>query len=251
LELANAARANANLATTPTDAEITGVDLEGNEPVVVSDDEDEPEEGEEDDEIEFMGNNLQHNNSQEVIDVDEGTQDDGLSDGQADHDEADADIESDEDSDDASDRAVAGARRSKRKRVPRQMTTFDFSNKTYQVSDGVIHINPAAIEQTSRDFKTFDLNAEGEKRDKPTGMKMAMISPRTAGVTQEALNVVSGLSSGAVDEGVSDGVVMHVMGVILAQQYSVNKGIKLFGDRAKEAISKELQQLHDYETYTP
>jgi hypothetical protein len=62
---------------------------------------------------------------------------------------------------------------------------------------------------------------------------------------------VSGLSSGAVDEGVSDGVVMHVMGVILAQQYSVNKGIKLFGDRAKEAISKELQQLHDYETYTP
>jgi hypothetical protein len=37
----------------------------------------------------------------------------------------------------------------------------------------------------------------------------------------------------------------------LAQQYSVNKGIQLFRDRARELVRKELQQLHDYATYTP
>jgi hypothetical protein len=48
-----------------------------------------------------------------------------------------------------------------------------------------------------------------------------------------------------------DHVVMHVLGVVLAQQYSINKGIELFGDRARESITKELRQLHDYATYTP
>jgi hypothetical protein len=46
-------------------------------------------------------------------------------------------------------------------------------------------------------------------------------------------------------------MVLHAVGVILAQQYSVNKGIKLFGERAKQSVSKELRQLHDYHTYTP
>jgi hypothetical protein len=44
---------------------------------------------------------------------------------------------------------------------------------------------------------------------------------------------------------------MHVMGVVLAEQYNINKGIRLFGDRAKESISKELRQLHDYIMYVP
>jgi hypothetical protein len=39
--------------------------------------------------------------------------------------------------------------------------------------------------------------------------------------------------------------------VVLAQQYSVNKGIKLFGDKARESVTKELKQLHDYGTYVP
>ena len=50
---------------------------------------------------------------------------------------------------------------------------------------------------------------------------------------------------------VEDHVMMHVLGVVLAEQYSINKGIRLFGDRAREAVSKELKQLHDYVTYTP
>ena len=44
---------------------------------------------------------------------------------------------------------------------------------------------------------------------------------------------------------------MHVLGVVLAKQYSISKGIRLFGDRAKEAVSRELERLHDYVTYTP
>jgi hypothetical protein len=48
---------------------------------------------------------------------------------------------------------------------------------------------------------------------------------------------------------VEDHVVLHIVGVVMAQQYSINEGIKLFGDRAKESVNKELQQLHDYETY--
>ena len=44
---------------------------------------------------------------------------------------------------------------------------------------------------------------------------------------------------------------MHIIGVILAQQYSVKKGIRLFGDEGRKAVSKELQQMHDMVAYTP
>jgi hypothetical protein len=47
---------------------------------------------------------------------------------------------------------------------------------------------------------------------------------------------------------VEDHLMMHIVGVVLAQQYSVNKGIQLFGDAAKESVKKELKQLHDYAT---
>jgi hypothetical protein len=44
---------------------------------------------------------------------------------------------------------------------------------------------------------------------------------------------------------------MHIIGVILAQQYSVKKGIRLFGDEGRKAVSKELQQMHNMVAYTP
>jgi hypothetical protein len=50
---------------------------------------------------------------------------------------------------------------------------------------------------------------------------------------------------------VDDHVVMHLLGVIMAQQYSIQKGIKLFGDEGRKSVSKELQQLHDMHTYEP
>ena len=43
--------------------------------------------------------------------------------------------------------------RSTRVRRARAATVIDFDNKAYKVSDGVMHINPSAIEQTKEDFK--------------------------------------------------------------------------------------------------
>jgi hypothetical protein len=247
LDLVNAARANANIATTSPGADITGVELEETGPVVVSDDEaDGDEESQSEDEVEFLGENLHQNNSHELVEIDEATAEPEPS-------EVAGEIgdEEDDDSDAESDRAVAGLRRSKRKRVKRQPAIIDFKNLTYALSDGVIHINPPAIEQTTKDFKVFDLDGKENIKEKEISGRMAVMSPPTAGVSQAALKKVSGLTTEPVNAEVSDGIVMHVMGVILAQQYSVNKGIKLFGERATDAISKELQQLHDYGTYTP
>ena len=43
----------------------------------------------------------------------------------------------------------------------------------------------------------------------------------------------------------------HVLEVIMAQQFSLKAGLKKFGDRGKEAVIKELAQLHDMTTYVP
>ena len=43
----------------------------------------------------------------------------------------------------------------------------------------------------------------------------------------------------------------HVMGVIFAQHYSMQKGRELFGDRADVAINKELNQIQDHTMYEP
>ena len=43
----------------------------------------------------------------------------------------------------------------------------------------------------------------------------------------------------------------HIVGVVLAQQYSPKKGPELFGQKADAAVNKELSQIHDMETYEP
>ena len=43
----------------------------------------------------------------------------------------------------------------------------------------------------------------------------------------------------------------HIMGVIMAEHFSLKKGIKLFGNRAEEATTKELQAIHNMSTYEP
>ena len=43
----------------------------------------------------------------------------------------------------------------------------------------------------------------------------------------------------------------HIVGVIFSQQHSLKKGRDLFGEKADTAITKELQQIHDLETYDP
>ena len=59
----------------------------------------------------------------------------------------------------------------------------------------------------------------------------------------EMSHLVSEMSKFEVDE--------HITGLIMAHQYSLKKGIQLFGNRAEEATVKELKQIHDMDTYTP
>ena len=37
----------------------------------------------------------------------------------------------------------------------------------------------------------------------------------------------------------------------MVEQYSINKGLKLFGKEGKKAVTKELSQMHDMIVYTP
>ena len=43
----------------------------------------------------------------------------------------------------------------------------------------------------------------------------------------------------------------HIVGVVFSQQNSLKKGRGVFGEKADTAITKELQQIHDLETYDP
>ena len=43
----------------------------------------------------------------------------------------------------------------------------------------------------------------------------------------------------------------HVVGLIVAQMYSLKKGTELFGEKADKATMTELSQIDDFETYRP
>ena len=43
----------------------------------------------------------------------------------------------------------------------------------------------------------------------------------------------------------------HIVWVVLSHQHSIRKGRGLFGKKADTAITKELQQIHELETYDP
>ena len=67
------------------------------------------------------------------------------------------------------------------------------------------------------------------------------------------LNMDTPVQTETLDEGWQDddSLTEHLLGVILVQQYNLKKGLELFGDRAEEATTKELQQIHDFGTYIP
>ena len=48
-----------------------------------------------------------------------------------------------------------------------------------------------------------------------------------------------------------DNLIDRLLGVILVQRYNLKKGLELFGKRAEEATTKELQKIHDFGTYIP
>ena len=43
----------------------------------------------------------------------------------------------------------------------------------------------------------------------------------------------------------------HIVGVIFAQHFSLKKGLELFGEKADVAVQKELNQIHQMDTYKP
>ena len=43
----------------------------------------------------------------------------------------------------------------------------------------------------------------------------------------------------------------HIVGVIFAHKFSLNKGLKLSGDKANVSVQKELSQIHAMDTYEP
>jgi hypothetical protein len=100
-------------------------------------------------------------------------------------------------------------------------------DEIWRLKDGMLHINPC--------YSDFAKEALKVTNDEQTGDTDGL-NHTSIGETQEC-----------DDEKVliEDHVVMHMLGVIFAHQYSVKEGIKLFGDRGRESVTTELQQLHD------
>ena len=259
---AAAALNNANLTPDADPTEIAGVNDTPRDLPEVTDDEDGADDDEDD--VEFMGENLNDQEEENVVDLTETQQTTGVLQEvpQEENDSGDeADAESESDSEDEEQEEQVERRYPTRQR--RQTTTLDMdpSAKSYSlnVKDGVINLSPAIIEQSSEDLKitSEDLFEPGASE------RVRVNVPTTAGITQKALTkfCMHGLGlhdkhmpEPKLEEGeklVNDSVVMHILGVVLAEQYSINKGIRLFGDRARESIKKELRQLHDYVTYIP
>lgn len=278
---AAAALENANLATNAAAPEIAGVDDYNHDQPIVSDDEqdndDDADAGYVDEagdanneEVEFLGENLAPPAPEQEIDLAHSSDmEEALTEQESTHTEAAVADDTDEGDEqqsglgahlaalDDNDREELGfgqdedstgavVRRSRRQKKKKKPTEIDFTNRAYSLQDGTLHINPTVVEQAREDTKiTSEIT-------KPSVMKngdsrLNVRSPATAGISALALATLE-LPGRFL---VTDSVVFHVIGVILAQQYSIDKGIKLFGDRARESIRKELHQLHGYRTYTP
>jgi hypothetical protein len=237
----------------------------------------------------YIGENLAPPAPQEDAIVVDDDEEEAAFDGNADEgngeqagDDTQAAVNSDDDAaDDASEHSTGAVRlrRSRRRKRRRQPTVIDhdnreadYSNRAYVVEDGTLHINPNVLEQAQEDTKITSklippaketpvkiervkggVMSTSHPKYVYEGSRVGINMPWMAGILGAALAAVT-MPPPKLSEGehlVEDHVVLHIVGVVLAQQYSINKGIKLFGDRAKESVSKELQQLHDYETYIP
>eukprot|EP00956_Cyclotella_meneghiniana_P038953 scaffold162906_cov46-Cyclotella_meneghiniana.AAC.1 len=262
LAVASAVLTNANLRQTasPT-TEIAGVVDDGNlDPPMVSDDEDESDNDEEDDDDDGSADDPDDDDDSQP---DFGNNEDSIASDQEPEDE-----ESVEDNEEQagqinlqqqqqadSPQSTGAVRRSVRRRKAPKRMKIDFENKAWVVEDGVLHISNGVLEAARENTK---ITSPILPKPKAADGRIQIKSPRTGGISRQALNKVSmgvfhlPAPSPTDDEAVvEDHVIMHILGVVLAEQYSINKGIRLFGERAKDSVRKELRQLHDYVTYTP
>ena len=106
-------------------------------------------------------------------------------------------------------------------------------DKTWKIKDISIHINPSYMDSAKQALKVTNKLPEADT----DGVNHTNIGEAQECTSEKAL--------------IEDHVVMHMLGVIFAHQYSIKEGIKLFGDKGRESIMKELQQLHDMVIYMP
>ena len=59
------------------------------------------------------------------------------------------------------------------------------------------------------------------------------------------INVTEGDSLEMTQEEINS----HIVGVAMIQQFSLKAGLKHFGKKDKEAVTSELMQMHDMQTY--
>ena len=98
-------------------------------------------------------------------------------------------------------------------------------DETWKIKDGVLHINPSYMDFAKEALKVTNKLPEAD---------VDGINHTNIGEAQECKNEKTLIE---------DHVVMHMLGVIFAHQCSVKEGIKLFGNRGRESVSKELQRL--------
>ena len=122
-----------------------------------------------------------------------------------------------------------GLCRSTRTSMPPQVTKLSFQNKRYdldwwnKVVQGTNHLN---VDQWN-------------KRDKATGRDYK-VGTMYINVQDSASFTYGG--SAALEE---------IIGVAMAQHFSIRYRLKHFGDRGEKAVRKELTQLHKMHTYDP
>ena len=65
------------------------------------------------------------------------------------------------------------------------------------------------------------------------------------------INVEVNRGAGPLMQMTSEESEAHVVGLVLAQMYSLRKGTELFGEKAEQATMAELTQIDNFETYKP
>ncbi len=116
--------------------------------------------------------------------------------------------------------------------------------------DGHLHLtyrgNPCCLSSTGS--LTYDLGDENPKTQE--GVVLFSNSQDLASKYVDGIVHINVTTEGARKISKED-VNAHVLGVIMAQQFSLHSGLKKFGDKAKKSVTKELTQIHDMGTYTP
>jgi hypothetical protein len=87
----------------------------------------------------------------------------------------------------------------------------EFNGNAYRMVEGMLHINPSMLQQVKDEF-----------------------------MCQESIELQESTNAGQMNYLAEDHVVTHVLGIILVTQYSMKKGIKLFGEQGKESVTSEL-----------